>query len=57
MIEDCISIDRLEELNEANTRLRLLVGELLLKNQELRIQLEEEGGWSSRTTSSPWLWF
>jgi len=57
MIEDCISIDRLEELNEANTRLRLLVGELLLKNQELRIQLEEEGGWSSRTTSSSWLWF
>ena len=39
MIEDCICMERLEELQEANTRLELLVSELLLKNQELRIQL------------------
>jgi hypothetical protein len=42
MMEDCISMEPLEELQEANTRLRLLVRELLLRNQELRIQLAAE---------------
>ncbi len=39
MIENCISMERFEELKEINGRLRLLVGELLLKNQTLRTQL------------------
>jgi hypothetical protein len=45
MTEDCISMESLEELQEACTRLQVLVSELLRKNQELRIQLaaEEDG--------------
>jgi hypothetical protein len=39
MAEDSISLEPLEELQKANTRLRLLVCELLLKNEELRGQL------------------
>ena len=39
MTDDCIYMERLEELQEANARLQFLVSELLLKNQELRIQL------------------
>jgi hypothetical protein len=39
MIEDCISAECIEELQEEYARLRLLVCELLLKNEELRIQL------------------
>ena len=39
MAEDSISLEPLEELQKANTRLRLLVCELLLKNEELRCQL------------------
>ena len=42
MTEDCISMEPLDELEETNTRLRLLVCELLLKNQELRTQLSAE---------------
>lgn len=49
MIEDCISMERLEELKEANTRRWLLVCELLLKKQKLRTQLSAEGQ-SSRAT-------
>jgi hypothetical protein len=39
MIEDCISMGCLEEFKEEYGRLRLLVWELLMKNQELRVQL------------------
>ncbi len=42
MTEDCICMEHLEELEAANTRLQLLVSELLLKNQELRIRLSAE---------------
>jgi hypothetical protein len=39
MTEDSLAVERLQELQEANTSLQLLVCELLLKNQELRVQL------------------
>jgi len=42
MTEDCISLECVEALQEEYARLRLLVHELLLKNQELRIQLAAE---------------
>ena len=42
MPTDCIAIERLEELQENNARLRILVCEFLLKNQELRTQLSAE---------------
>jgi len=46
---DCISMERLDELEEANARLRILVCELLLTNQELRTRLlAEEDGLSER---------
>lgn len=48
-IEGCISMERLEELKEAKTRLWLLVSELLLKKQKLRTQPSPEGQ-SSRAT-------
>ena len=44
MTENCICMERLEELEEANSRLQVLVSELLLKNQELRIQLSTSEG-------------
>ena len=42
MTEDCISMESHEELQEACTRLQVLVSELLMKNQELRSQLAAE---------------
>jgi hypothetical protein len=39
MTENWISVDCLEEVKEQHARLRVLVRELLLKNQELRDQL------------------
>jgi len=39
MIENCISMECLKELKQEYARLRRLVSELLLKNQELRDQL------------------
>jgi hypothetical protein len=39
MTENCIPVDCLEEVKEQHARLRVLVRELLLKNQELRDQL------------------
>lgn len=41
MTEDCI-LKECEELQEEYARLRLLVWELLLRNQELRTQLSAE---------------
>lgn len=43
MTEDSLTVERLQELQEANTSLQLLVCELLLKNQELRAQLATQG--------------
>ena len=42
MEEDGFTVERLKELQEVNTRLELLVCELLLKNQNLRVQLATE---------------
>jgi hypothetical protein len=39
MTEDRISVESVEELQEEYARQRLLLWELLLKNQELRVQL------------------
>lgn len=39
MTENCMPVDCLEEVKEEHARLRLLVRELLLKNQQLRDQL------------------
>ena len=39
MAEDSFTVERLKQLQEANTTLQVLVCELLLKNQELRVQL------------------
>ena len=39
MTEDSLKVECLQELQEANTTLQFLVSELLLKNQELRVQL------------------
>jgi hypothetical protein len=39
MTENGISVERVEELQDEYARLRLLVWELLLKNQKLRAQL------------------
>ena len=40
---DCpFSVDHLDELREVNSRLRLLVCELLDKNQQLRFQCSDE---------------
>jgi hypothetical protein len=39
MTENCIPVDCLEEVKEQHARLRVLVRELPLKNQELRDQL------------------
>ncbi|MFL6307382.1 MAG: hypothetical protein ACJ72H_27940 [Candidatus Sulfotelmatobacter sp.] len=40
--EDIISAERLDELRAANVRLQLLVCELLMKNQQLRLQRADE---------------
>ena len=39
MTEDSLTVECLQELQQANTTLQFLVCELLLKNQELRVQL------------------
>jgi hypothetical protein len=39
MTEDSLTVECLQGLQEANTTLQFLVCELLLKNQELRVQL------------------
>ena len=36
--EDCVGEEPLEELREANSRLKILVSELLVKNHQLRCQ-------------------
>jgi hypothetical protein len=40
--EECVSAERLDELQEANERLQLLLCELLVKNQQLRFQRADE---------------
>jgi len=40
--EDSALAERLDELQEVNSRLQLLVCELLVKNQQLRIQRADE---------------
>jgi len=40
--EDSVGEEPLEELREANSRLKILVCELLLKNQQLRSQRSHE---------------
>ena len=40
--EDSVLAERLEELQETNSRLQLLVCELLVKNQRLRVQRADE---------------
>jgi hypothetical protein len=42
MAEDSTSEERFEDLQEAIVRLRALVCELLLKNQQLRFQRADE---------------
>ena len=42
MEEDGFTVERLKELQEVNTRLELLVCELLLKNQNMLVQLATE---------------
>ena len=44
MTEDCISMESVKELQEEHARLRILVCELLLRNQELRTRLSAEEG-------------
>src|ERR1700747_1877593 len=39
MTEDSLTVECLQELQETNTTLQFIVCELLLKNQELRVQL------------------
>jgi hypothetical protein len=39
---DSVLAERLDELQEANSRLQLLVCELLVKNQQLRFQRADE---------------
>ena len=43
MTEDSLTVERLQELQQATTTLQILVSELLLKNQELRVQLATQG--------------
>jgi hypothetical protein len=40
--EDSVLAERLDELQEASSRLQLLVCELLVKNQQLRFQRADE---------------
>jgi hypothetical protein len=40
--EDSVLAERLEELQETNSRLQILVCELLVKNQQLRVQRADE---------------
>lgn len=42
MTENCISMESVEEFHEEYARLRLLVWELLRKNEQLRTQLSGE---------------
>lgn len=42
MTEDSLTVERLQELQEATTTLQILVSELLLKNQKLRVQLARQ---------------
>jgi hypothetical protein len=41
-VEDCVSAESVDELQEANARLQLLICELLVKNQELRFRIAAE---------------
>jgi hypothetical protein len=50
-VEDCAGEEPLDELREANSRLKILVCELLVKNQQLRSQrLHETSGSTSPAT-------
>ena len=40
--KDSVLAERLEELQETNSRLQILVCELLVKNQQLRVQRADE---------------
>lgn len=40
--EDSVLTERIDELQEANSRLQLLVCELLALNEQLRVQNEDE---------------
>lgn len=47
--EDSEAAEHLDELRATNLRLRLLVSELLAKNQQLRFQCAKKTKWSDGT--------